>query len=80
MSNRTKQFKIGEYAMGGIIKAEIINDHVHIDALDYSSKKSVLAEKYKIRLSDRWDVNVCLNELTTSYYADKISEFIYGKK
>jgi hypothetical protein len=80
MSKRTKQFKIGEYAVGGIIKVEIINDHVNIDALDYYSKKSVLFDKKKIRLSDRWGVDVYLNNLTTSYYSDKILEFIYGKK
>lgn len=77
MSNRTKQFKIGEYAIGGIIKVEIVNDYVFIDALDYNTKKSVLHDKYIYRLSDKWDVDTALHDLTSTYYAGKIIDYIY---
>ena len=77
MSNRTKQFKIGEYAIGGIIKVEIVNDYVFIDALDYNTKKSVLHDKYIYRLSDKWDVDNKLHDLTSAYYSGKIIDYIY---
>lgn len=80
----TKQFKIGEYAVGGIIKVSKIKikdehfcDHVMIEALDYNTKKVVVS----LRFFD-WGheaMSNFLNEITSSYYADKILDFIKNK-
>jgi hypothetical protein len=75
-----KQFKIGEYAIGGIIKVDVKNDKVMIDALDYTTKKSVLFSIGQFTKEDRWEMYYYLSDLTTSYYADKILNHIYNKK
>lgn len=76
----TKQFKIGEYAIGGIIKVDISGKVLAIKALDWNSKKEVMsgscvADEYDAR----WKVFNFLNELTSSYYADKIIQWIESK-
>jgi hypothetical protein len=80
----TKQFKIGEYAVGGIIKVskikikdEHFTDHVMIEALDYTTKKVVVSSRF-FDWGDEAMSNF-LNELTSSYYADKILDFIKNK-
>lgn len=74
----TKQFKIGEYAIGGIIKVDIGNT-ISIKALDYYSKKVVLENTFAKSDSSYWDINDFLNELTSSYYADMIQNYIIDK-
>ena len=76
----TKQFKIGEYAVGGIIKVTIKGKLVQIEALDYFSKKQVssgtcLSSDYDAY----WKVQNYLNDLTTSYYTSKIMDWIVSK-
>lgn len=76
----TKQFKIGEYAVGGIIKVDINGKVVSIKALDYYSKREVSSGSIMVDETDAyWKVTRYLNELTSSYYADKIMEFIKSK-
>jgi hypothetical protein len=72
-----KQFKIGEYALGGIIEVIIKKDIVVIDALDYNTKKSVPFTKCQFSLNSKNDIDNYLHELTTSYYSDKILQYIY---
>lgn len=72
----TKSFKIGEYCIGGIIKVEIKKDTVIFQALDYHSKNEVLNFTYSIKDINLRDVWFSLTELTTSYYADKIIDWI----
>lgn len=76
----TKSFKIGEYAVGGIIKAEVKGKVILIKALDYYSKKevqtgSVLATENNAKFK----LDNFLNELTSSYYADKILKWVESK-
>lgn len=76
----TKQFKIGEYAVGGIIKVTIKGKLVQIEALDYFSKKQVSSGTCMSTDYDAfWKVKEYLNELTSSYYASKIMEWIESK-
>lgn len=76
----TKQFKIGEYAVGGIIKVDITGKVISIKALDYYSKKEVMSGSIMTDERDAyWKIFNYLHELTSSYYADKIMEFIKSK-
>ena len=75
-----KSFKIGEYAVGGIIQVELKGKMLSVKALDYNSKRevqsgSILTDEYNAY----WKTMNYLNELTTSYYADKIMKFIESK-
>jgi len=67
-----KQFKIGEYAYGGIISVEVNSDKIIIDALDYHTNKPMPFSRDVFSINDINDVDDYLNDLTTSYYADKI--------
>lgn len=76
-----KIFKIGEYAVGGIISVETTKEHVIINALDWNSKKPVVAEmKISTSMRDaRHNIECYLWDLTTSYYTSKIMEFVESK-
>lgn len=77
---KTKTFKIGEYAIGGIIKVDIIGKIIIINCLDYVSKKQILSGSVSIDDFDWMNkVEKFLNELTTSYYSDKIFQWIESK-
>jgi len=78
--NKTKMFKIGEYAIGGIIKVDIDNKsgvsggEVAISALDWNTKQPVQGTRFvatNLRGIDNY-----LHELTSSYYAGKIMEWL----
>ena len=75
-----KSFKIGECAVGGIIQVELKGKLLSVKALDYNSKRevqsgSILTDEYNAY----WKTMNYLNELTSSYYADKIMKFIESK-
>ena len=76
----TKQFKIGEYAVGGIIKVVIVGNYVSIDALDYNTKQPIPFVREQFNIKERWEIDEMLNKLTSPYYADKILNYIYSKK
>jgi hypothetical protein len=75
----TKQFKIGESAIGGIIKVTTSNTMITIQALDYYSKKVLMSNTYVVAETSYWGMKDFLNELTSSYYADMVMEFIEEK-
>ena len=76
----TKSFKIGEYAVGGIIKVDLNGNALSIKALDYNSKKEVVGGNFMTNEYDAyWKTLSYLNELTSSYYAHKVMEFIKSK-
>lgn len=76
----TKSFKIGEYAVGGIIKVEIIGKVVIIKALDYNTKEMVRAGSITIEDHDvSRQISEFLNDLTSHYYAEKIMKWITEK-
>ena len=70
----TKQFKIGEYALGGIIKATVKNHDVKIESLDWYTKKEVQLKKFK--LMEQHEIMMYLNEITSSFFADKVLNWI----
>jgi len=72
----TKSFKIGEYAIGGIIKVNVDLTTITIQALDYYSKAVVSENTYDLEDESYWSINDYLNELTSSYHAEKVMEYI----
>ena len=75
----TKSFSIGEYAIGGIIKATVSGDKLTIQNLDYNSKKEVQSKEFRISQTKEFDVDMYLTEVSTSYYAGKCMEWIKPK-
>jgi hypothetical protein len=69
-----KEFKIGEYAVGGIIKVDKGAKLVRIQALDWDDKDVLRSKTFPVDYTDAMDE--FLNDLTTSYYADKIIDYI----
>jgi len=86
----TKQFKIGECAVGGIIKINTESKNnlhtITIAALDWYSKQELFSATFQSNHLQSIDdiieneIDNYLNELTTSYYADKIINYIKNKK
>ena len=68
-----KTFKIGEYAIGGIIQVEIVSNlMIVIKALDWDSKEVIACDS-----SERQSyIESKLYEWTSCYYADKIMEYV----
>ena len=77
-----KAWKIGEQAVGGIIQVTISGTTIDIKALDYNTQEEVSGNRYVVTQygSDnlRREIFMYLNDLTTSYYADKVLEWIEG--
>jgi hypothetical protein len=72
-----KQFKIGEYAIGGIIDITINKNELTIKALDWDTKETLMGRIFDANGVDSWhSINEWLHELTSSYYADKCMEYI----
>jgi len=72
-----KTFKIGEYAIGGIIQVCATSESVTIDALDWNSKQKIMGREFQVRATNVTnEMDNYLNELTSSYYADKVLDFI----
>jgi hypothetical protein len=74
-----KTFKIGEYAKGGIIRVETTNTTAKVECVDFYTKE-VLDEKTftneQIYDEGYNPLMKYLNDLTTSFYAEKINDFI----
>lgn len=72
---KKKLFKIGEYALGGIISVEVSKESVTIQALDYITKEPVTEKRNFSKLNSS---GYCeeLENLTSYYYAEKIVNFI----
>ena len=71
-----KQFKIGEYAVGGIIAVETSskNETVSIKALEWFSKREVKGQTFSNE--DTRGIKEFLFDLTSSYYAGKVLDWI----
>lgn len=76
----TKTFKIGEYAIGGIIQVRTTSDTINIDALDWNSNQKIMGREFRVKaMNVTNEIDSYLNELTSSYYADKVFDFIKEK-
>ena len=89
---KTKTWKIGEYCKGGIITVEITGKEINIIGKDWdmsqgtrkgSNQSGAKEWTREIVTADDKDVKrklfMFLTDLTTSYYADKIIEWIESK-
>ena len=83
MSSKVKRFKIGEYAIGGIIEARVTNEEpdrelVEVKALEWSNPTRVVMADWTETDAPHWQykINNTLNEMTSSYHADKVMEWI----
>ncbi len=79
--NIIKSFKIGEYAIGGIIKVEISKDKISVSALDWNTKKIVANQEFDILdgkgyFTVRNSLEAYLNELTSSFHVEKIMDHV----
>lgn len=72
-----KTFKIGEYAIGGIIEVLIREDLIVISAKDWKTKNFVKGQSFDPKSPDLlMKIDEYLNELTSSYYAEQILNYI----
>jgi hypothetical protein len=70
-----KTFKIGEYAIGGIIAVEINKGQVKIAAKDWDTKAVIRNSTFSPAVG-MMTIEMYLNDLTTCYYADKVMDYI----
>lgn len=88
----TRTFKIGEYAKGGVITAEVKGTKIAIIGKDWdmsagckkgsSQKNAKEWTRLEVDMNSRsayGDMSDFLHDLTTSYYADKIIEWVESK-
>ena len=78
----TKTFKIGEYAVGGTIRVSIPKTltTIKIDVIDSNFKTNKLLNQYIYYSFDRIRMERDLFEITSSYWTDKILEYIWKAK
>jgi len=69
-----KQWKIGEWAIGGIIAVEIKNQYVTIKCLDWDTKEEVRICHFSE--DDKEEMQSNLWDMTSSYYTDQIMKWI----
>ena len=74
----TKTFKIGEYAVGGTIRVSIPKTltTIKIDIIDSNFKTNKLLNQYIYYSFDRNRIDRDLFQITSSYWSDKILEYI----
>ena len=88
----SKTFKIGEYCKGGVITIETKGNKVAVIGKDWDmsqgtrkgSNQSNAKEWTRLEVdstlnSSRREIDNFLNDLTTSYYSDKVLEWIESK-
>ena len=76
----SKTFKIGECAVGGIIRVNTNGETVEVRSMDWNTND--ILSKYEINLKRegaRQDIVNVLEELTTHYYADNIMKWLETK-
>ena len=83
MSSKTKRFKIGEYAIGGIIEVRVTNEEsdrelIEVKALEWNDPTKVVMADWAETDHVKWYNSILntLNEMTSSYHADKVMEWI----
>lgn len=88
----SKTFKIGEYCKGGIITVEVNGVEITVIGKEWDNSKgysrmsdqsnakefirgNILANAHSVR----WQLTQFIGDLTTSYYTEKIIEWIESK-
>lgn len=73
----TKQFKIGEYVVGGIIRVTVTESTVEIKFQDYFTKVDVVSETFNRHDDYSWrEMKEFLEDNGTYYYAMKVLDYI----
>jgi hypothetical protein len=67
-----KTFKIGEYAVGGIIKAGKKDGIYIVSVINMDSNKEIMQNSSR----DIWYIQSFLYDVTTDYYTDKIIKYL----
>lgn len=88
----TKTFKIGEYCKGGIITVEVTDKFVRVIGKEWDFSKGSNKSSDQTQALEFTRINVSLEDnqayrtlldflqdLTTSYYADQVIEYIESK-
>lgn len=76
----TKQFKIGEYVVGGIIQVTTNKNQIKINFNDYFSKETILTETFNLTSNTlRSDIMNFIEDNGTHYYADQLMKWIESK-
>ena len=92
MSKASKTFKIGEYCKGGVITAEVNGNKVDIIAKEWDSSTGDRRSSNQSNAKE-WDrlsvdavdssaerkLDMFLCDLTTSYYAEQVMDYIKSK-
>ncbi|MEY2912261.1 MAG: hypothetical protein RLZZ184_1570 [Cyanobacteriota bacterium] len=73
---KRKTFKIGEYAIGGKIHIAYDSKQVIVRALEFKSNVVVSERVFSNTNEVYWLISDYLNELTSSYWAGVILEYI----
>lgn len=75
--SKTKTWKIGEECVGGIIQVKISEDKtmVGIRNATWGKNETLGARSYRLGRCGH-EIELYLNELTSSYYASKIMDWI----
>ena len=71
-----RTFRIGEFAVGGIIRVRINLESIFIQTLDYDTEEEVTRNSFPLNDESYWLINDRLHELTSSFYAERIMKFI----
>ncbi|MDI3349938.1 hypothetical protein DCBHLPFO_00673 [Mycoplasmopsis arginini] len=71
-----RTFRIGEYAVGGIIRVRINLESIFIQTLDYDTEEEVTRNSFPLNDESYWLISDRLHELTSSFYAERIMKFI----
>ena len=80
MAQAKKTFKIGEYAKGGIVTVQITGKVIIVKALDWNTKAQIMSGSVTSdERNAQWKLNDFLNDITSSYYADKVLSWIKSK-
>lgn len=81
--SKTKRFRIGEYAIGGIIEARVTDEDpdyevIEVKALEWEDETKVVMSDWADTDHIKWynQIRNTLNEMTSSYHADQIMEWI----
>ena len=72
-----KQFRIGEYAMGGIIEVTINDNEIELSCHDWDTKEKIVGKVFDANGVDSdYAIIETLNDYTSNYYADEIFTWI----
>jgi hypothetical protein len=77
MTKRTKTWRIGECCAGGVIRAKSCGEFVKLEIRDYFTDE--LLNYSAFGRMHEWQILEFLNNSTTSYYADKVLQWIKQK-